>query len=79
MPLITDRRMNTFIDQVQIQIMADPMIDEKGRKSSIATLNSLRPGVAREQLNSRPFNRAGFEQLRQAMGKKRGRGPVRAK
>lgn len=76
-PMITDRKMNTFIDQVQIQIMADPMIDENGRKQSLQTLNSLRPGVAEAQLKSRPFNRSSFEQLRAAMGRKKGAGPVR--
>lgn len=77
LPKISKRQLNNFVDLLEVQIMTDSRIDAKTRNQWYTQADALRYSDGPPP--DKPFNRAAFEQLREAMGKKKGRAPVRVK
>lgn len=78
-PAIERRKLNDFVDLLQIQILTDSNVKKEDRMSAINATNEMRGqnGTTDTTLD-RKFDRTKFEALRGAMGRKKGRAPARA-
>lgn len=75
LPKIAKRQRDQFVDLLEIQIMTDSQIDSKTRSKWYKQVDVMRNGD--DPPPEKPFDRAAFEKLREAMGKRKGRAPQR--
>lgn len=77
-PKIAKRQMNRFIDQLEVQVLTKHDIKPEDREKWLAKIDRMRTGVD-DKPPERPFDRDKFEQLREVMNGRKGRGPQRVK
>jgi hypothetical protein len=77
-PQIKRRLRNNFIDRLQAAVLTDSNLSAEDRSKTLSSIDRLRElDDDSSGLPSREFDRSKFEQLRNAMGVKKGRAPVR--
>lgn len=77
-PKIALRQLNRFVDQLEVQILTDSGLEPKDRQKWFKQIDAMRTGMD-EAPPDKPFDRAKFEELRKAMGQRKGRAPQRVR
>lgn len=76
MPKIAARQLNNFVDLLEVQVMTKHELKPEERDKWIRGLDKLRTSID-EDPPEKPFDRQAFEQLREVMGKRKGKAPQR--
>lgn len=73
---IGKRRLDGFVDLLQVQVLTDSNLKSEDRVKVYSSLDEMRDG-GHSQPSERKFDRNKFEELRGRMGKRKGKAPVR--
>jgi hypothetical protein len=79
MPKIQRRQLNRFVDQLVVQVMTKSDLKSEEREKWLRQIEGMRQNAAGSGPAERPLDREKLEMLREAMGRKKGKGPVRVK
>lgn len=75
--MIARRRVNNFVDLLQVQVLTDFGIESGDRTKAYAEFQRMRGGEVDAPPEAKPFDREKFELLRKKMGQEMGK-PRRA-
>lgn len=75
-PQISKRKLNTFVDLLEVQILTDSNIEGKDRQKWLSAIDGMRAGPGGKP-PERTIDRNKLEQLRKVMGKRKGKAPQR--
>lgn len=79
LPKIAQRQLHHFVDQLEVQIMTKHELKPDERTKWLAQVDRMRSMVQDQPPPDKPFDREKFEQLREIMNGRKGKGPQRVK